>query len=143
MRHIKRNAYVQYSPKEMFLLVDDIDAYPEFLPWCKHTEIHHRSDQNVVATIALSKNGIQSQFTTSNKLTQYDTIQLSLSEGPFSHFEGGWTFVDLENEGSKIEFTLKFEFKSSLLDLSLGPFFENICDKLVDAFVLRAKEIYH
>jgi len=143
MRQIKRNAYVQYSPKEMFLLVDDIDAYPEFLPWCKHTKIHHRSDQNVVATIALSKNGIQSQFTTSNKLTQYDTIQLSLSEGPFSHFEGGWTFFDLENEGSKIEFTLKFEFKSSLLDLSLGPFFENICDKLVDAFVLRAKEIYH
>jgi len=126
----------------MFLLIDNIDAYPDFLPWCRCTEIHHRNDQNVIATIVLSKNGIKSQFTTSNKLIQYDAIELTLSDGPFSHFEGGWSFDNLEDKGSKVEFKLKFELKNSVLDLSLGQFFEKICDKLVDAFVLRAKEVY-
>ncbi|MEC9415532.1 MAG: type II toxin-antitoxin system RatA family toxin [Pseudomonadota bacterium] len=142
MRQIKRSAYVQYSAKEMFLLVDDISAYPDFLPGCKYTEVHDRSDKNVIATIVLARSGIKSRFTTSNKLTKYDAIELSLNEGPFSYFEGGWSFINFEDKGSKIEFRLKFELKSSVLDLSLGSFFENICDKLVDAFVFRAKEIY-
>ena len=138
MRIVERNAYVKFSAKEMFLLVDDIESYPEFIPWCSETEIHQRLENNVTASISLSGKGLQTKFTTSNQMQLYETIDLRLDDGPFSHFEGGWKFIDLGDDGSKIQFNLNFEFKNKVLDLTLGPFFEEICDKLVNIFVDRA-----
>ena len=68
MRIVERNAYVKFSAKEMFLLVDDIESYPEFIPWCSETEIHQRLKNNVTASISLSGKGLQTKFTTSNQM---------------------------------------------------------------------------
>ena len=142
MRIVERNAYVSFSAKEMFLLVDNIESYPEFIPWCSGTEIHQRLENNVIASISLSGKGLQTKFTTSNHMPLYETIDLTLDEGPFNHFEGGWKFIDLGDDGSKIQFNLNFEFKNKVLDLTLGPFFEEICDKLVNVFVDRANILH-
>ncbi|MDE0743170.1 MAG: type II toxin-antitoxin system RatA family toxin [Woeseiaceae bacterium] len=142
MRQVKRSAYISYTSEQMFLLVDDVDSYANFLPWCKGTQIHERSDKNLSATIELSKGGVSTKFTTLNTMNQFKSIDLFLQDGPFDYFEGGWRFDDLGSNGSKIQFELKFKFRSSILDMSLGPFFESICDDLVNAFVLRAQEIY-
>jgi len=142
MRQVKRSAYIGYSSEQMFLLVDDVDSYPNFLPWCTGTKIHERLDKKLCATIELSKSGVTTRFTTLNTMSQFKSIDLTLQDGPFSYFEGGWRFDDLGSEGSKIRFELEFKFKNSILDMSLGPFFESVCDDLVNAFVLRAQEIY-
>ena len=142
MRKVKRCAYIGYTSEQMFSLVDDIASYASFLPWCTGTTIHERSDKNVSATIELSKGGVSSKFTTLNTITQFESIDLLLQDGPFSFFEGGWKFKDLGSDGSKIQFELEFKFRSSILDMSLGPFFESICDDLVNAFVMRAQEVY-
>ena len=124
MRKVKRSAYIGYTSEQMFSLVDDIASYASF------------------ATIELSKGGISSKFTTLNTITQFESIDLLLQDGPFSFFEGGWKFKDLGSDGSKIQFELNFKFRNSILDMSLGPFFESICDDLVNAFVMRAQEVY-
>ena len=142
MREVKRSAYIGYTAEQMFSLVDDIPSYSNFLPWCTGTHVHERTDKNVRATIELSKGGVSSKFTTLNTINQHESIDLLLQDGPFSFFEGGWKFDDLGSDGSKIQFELKFEFKNSILDMSLGPFFESICDELVNAFVMRAQEIH-
>jgi len=126
----------------MFVLVDDVTAYPEFLPWCKSAEVHGQSDDVVEATLELRKGAISKIFTTRNSRREFESIDLALVGGPFKHLRGGWQFKDLGDDGSKVTLELEFEFESRLTDMMFGPFFEDICNSLVDAFSKRAAVVF-
>ncbi|HKJ08538.1 MAG TPA: SRPBCC family protein, partial [Gammaproteobacteria bacterium] len=67
MTTISKSALVPYTPAEMFALVSDIEAYPQFLPWCRSAGITARNGDEVRATIELSKGGVEKAFTTCNR----------------------------------------------------------------------------
>ena len=142
MRRVNRSALVPYKAREMFVLVDDVTAYPEFLPWCKSAEVHGQSDDVVEATLELRKGAISKIFTTRNSRREFESIDLALVGGPFKHLRGGWRFKDLGDDGSKVTLELEFEFESRLTDMMFGPFFEEICNSLVDAFSKRAAVVF-
>ena len=131
-----------YQAREMFGLVDDVAAYPEFLPWCSSAEVHSRSDDTVDATLELHKGAVSKTFTTRNSRCEFTSIDLALVDGPFKHLSGGWRFKDLGDGGSKVSLELEFEFESRLVDLMFGSFFEQTCNSLVEAFSKRAAEVY-
>ncbi len=126
----------------MFRLVDDVDSYSGFLPWCNRSEVLSRTDDTVEATLELHKGAVSKTFTTRNTLRENESIELELLGGPFRHLAGGWTFQSLGEAGSKVSLQLEFEFESRLVDLMFGAFFEETCNSLVDAFTRRAAEIY-
>ena len=142
MRRVDRSALVPYSAQEMFLLVADVEAYPSFLPWCSDVEVHSRVGDVVEATLELHRAGISHRFRTRNSMTPYEKMDLSLIGGPFRHLAGGWGFQQLGELGSKVSLDLDFEFDSRALDLLIGAYFEEICNKLVDAFTQRAAVVY-
>ena len=142
MTTINKSALVPYSPAEMFALVDDIDAYPEFLPGCRRTQVHSRSDDEVRATIELSKGGVEKAFTTCNRSQQNKMIEVRLIEGPFKHLNGFWRFDALGEDGCKVSFDLEFEFASRVLGAVVGPVFSQIANSLVDSFMKRALQVY-
>ena len=142
MRKVSRSALVPYQAREMFVLVDDVAAYPEFLPWCNAAEVHSRSDDTVEATLELQKGAVSKTFTTRNKRREFKSIDLELVDGPFKHLCGGWRFNDLGDDGSKVSLDLEFEFESRLADMMFGSFFEETCNSLVDAFSKRAAVVY-
>ena len=142
MRKVKRSALVPYPARDMFVLVDDVEAYPEFLPWCNSAVVDSRSDDIVEATLELQKGAVNKSFTTRNLNREFESIDLALVRGPFKHLSGGWRFKDLGNDGSKVSLELEFEFKSRVTDLMFGSFFEEICNALVDAFSKRATVVY-
>ncbi len=142
MRKVSRNAIVPYTARQMFTLVDDIEAYPDFLPWCEATIIHERHADSVEASIELRKGALKKQFRTRNTNHAYKTIDMALVDGPFRTLDGGWRFDDLGKSGCKVSLDLEFELQGRLMDAMLGPFFEEICNRLVDAFTRRAREIY-
>ena len=115
MTTINKSALVPYSAAEMFALVDDIDAYPEFLPGCRRTSVLSRSGDEVRATIELSKGGVEKAFTTCNRAQQNKMIEVRLIEGPFKHLNGFWRFDPLGEAGCKVSLDLEFEFASRLL----------------------------
>ena len=142
MRSVKRSALVPYKAQQMFGLVDDVAASPEFLPWCHSAEVHSRSDEVVEATLELQKGAISKKFTTRNSRREFEAIDLVLVGGPFKHLRGGWRFKDLGDVGSKVSLDLEFEFESRLTDMMFGTFFEEICNSLVDAFSRRAAVVF-
>lgn len=142
MRKVNRSAIVPYSAREMFVLVDDVEAYPEFLPWCNQAEVHNRTDESVEATLELHKGAVSNKFTTRNSRTEFAAIGLELIGGPFRHLDGGWQFKELGEDGCKVSLELEFEFESRLVDLMFGSFFEDICNSLVDAFTKRAETVF-
>lgn len=126
----------------MFALVDDVESYADFLPWCNESVVHKRSDAVVEATLELHKGNLSRQFTTRNHRTEFSQIMIELLGGPFRHLSGGWHFTDLGTEGSKVALELEFEFDSKTADMLIGPFFESTCNSLVDAFTRRAEDVY-
>ena len=126
----------------MFRLVDDIERYPEFLPWCSGATEYSRDESTVEASIEMSRAGLKQSFRTRNTNTPGESIQLSLVDGPFKSLSGEWRFDSLGDDGSKVSLDLSFEFESRLTDRLLGPFFEEICNSMVNAFTKRAEQVY-
>lgn len=142
MREVRRTALVPYSAKEMFELVDDVEAYPEFLPWCNDASVQSRNEETVVATLELHKGGVSKHFTTRNTLKPHEAIDMALVDGPFRHLDGGWRFRDITDDGCEVSLELEFEFDSRIVDVMFGRFFEDILSALVDAFTRRAAAVY-
>lgn len=142
MTIIKRNALVSYSPRQMFELVNAIEDYPRFLPWCHSSHIVSRTEEQVEATLEIAWSGMHKSFTTRNHLYPYERIDLTFVSGPFKHLEGRWSFVPLGEHGCKINMELEFELAGHILDVVFQPIFNHIANSLVDAFVKRAVEVY-
>ncbi|MDH5300341.1 MAG: type II toxin-antitoxin system RatA family toxin [Gammaproteobacteria bacterium] len=142
MTAVKRNALVPFSAQQMFDLVDDIEAYPQFLPWCKSASVHSRDALQVTASIEIAKAGIQQTFTTRNLNTQGEVIEMQLVDGPFQALHGYWRFQALNENACKVSLDLEFEFSSKVLSMTLGPVFSQICNTMVEVFVKRAREVY-
>ncbi len=142
MRKVSRSALVPYSAEDMYRLVEDVDSYPSFLPWCNDVEVHIREGNVVEVTLELHRGKLSKRFRTRNTLHPTESMDLALVGGPFRHLSGGWKFLPLGDTGSKVSLDLEFEFDSRTLDLLIGAFFEEICNSLVDAFTRRAESVY-
>jgi ribosome-associated toxin RatA of RatAB toxin-antitoxin module len=129
---------VEHSAREMFLLVDDVAAYPRFLPWCNATDVSLKTDTLTEATIHIDYHHMKQRFSTRNEKQFPDRMDIHLIEGPFRRLRGHWHFVPLGERACKIEFALEYEFSSKLVDKLVGPVFGYIANSLVDAFIKRA-----
>lgn len=143
MAIIKRVAEVTYTCEQMYELVNSIEEYPEFLPWCTASEILKSTDNEIIATLNLSKGGLTKSFTTINRLQKNKMIEVRLVEGPFRHLEGFWQFENLPSaNSSRISFYLEFEFRNLFLEMALGSLFNQVANTLVDSFIERAHTKY-
>lgn len=142
MTTIYKQAIVPYTPQQMRVLVEAIENYPIFLPWCRSTRVLSRTATEVQATIELARGVIHKSFTTRNRTLDNQRIEISLIEGPFRSLTGHWTFVALGDQGCKVSLNLQFEFSSPLMSAGLGPVFGQIANTLVDAFCKRAAQLY-
>ncbi len=142
MSSVSRSALVPYSAAQMYALVNDIESYPKFVPWCSKSTSKEISSNEKEAALYFSRGAIKTSFTTRNTLSPEERIELQLVDGPFSRLQGVWQFVDIDNEGSRVQLDLDFELSSRILKIALESFFSQICDRLVTSFVQRANDVY-
>ncbi len=142
MKRIARSAIVEHSAAELYALVEDIESYPRFLPWCLEAQVHERTPEGTRATLTAGVKGIRQSFTTQNENRLGEAIDMHLVKGPFRRFEAGWTFKALSAEACRIDFTLEYEFSSRMLAKVLEPLFDRIADTMVTAFAKRADQVY-
>ncbi len=142
MATVQKSALIKYSAQQMFDLVDDIDAYPEFLPWCAGSEVMLRDANIVEAKVQIAKGGFKNSFATRNVNNAGHSIGMSLLEGPFSSLEGVWSFLPLREDASKISLDLEFEMNGMIANLAFGTVFNQICNTMVTSFTERAKQVY-
>jgi ribosome-associated toxin RatA of RatAB toxin-antitoxin module len=139
---VSKNALVKHSAAAMYRLVDDVEAYPQFLPWCAGARVIQRQADEVHASIDIAHGAIRKTFATRNRLQPDKMIEMRLVEGPFKHLHGFWRFDALGEDGCKVSLDLEYEFSSKLLGLAIGPVFSQIANTLVDSFCQRANSLY-
>ena len=142
MTVVQKSALVKFSAQQMFDLVNDIEDYPQFLPWCSGSRIIKREGDVVEAELQISKGGFKKSFSTRNTIDKGGVITVSLLEGPFSYLEGVWHFMPLREDASKISLDLEFEMSGKLASLAFGVVFNQICNTMVSSFSARAKQVY-
>jgi len=141
MREVKRSALVNKPPAELFALINDIESYPQFLPWCTHARVLSRTPTEIVATIGVRQGALQGEFTTRNTLDPNRSIHLQLVSGPFRTLQGDWLLTPIELDGCRVELTMRFAFNNRLTGLLFEPMFASTIGSLVDAFVARARAL--
>ncbi|WP_287882217.1 type II toxin-antitoxin system RatA family toxin [Aquitalea sp.] len=142
MQLVEKKVLVAHTPAQMFALVEKVENYPRFLPWCAKAEEHSREGDQQVASLHIDYLKIRQHFTTRNTLRDGEGILMELVEGPFQHLQGLWQFTPLGDFGCKVEFSLRYEFSSKLLEKVIGPVFGHISGTLVDAFIKYADKVY-
>ena len=139
MREVKRSALVNRSAAQLFALINDIESYPQFVPWCTHARVLSRTAQEIVATLGVRQGGLEGEFTTRNALEPEHAVRMHLVSGPFRTLEGEWLLRPLP-QGCEVSLTVRFAFRSRLTGLMFEPLFARTLESLVDAFVQRARE---
>ena len=142
MTHIQRSALLPYPASHLYELVNRVEHYPEFLPWCSGATILSESEHEMCARLDIAKAGVSQSFTTRNTLVPGERIARQLVDGPFSDFRGVWEFKALSDSACKITLDLHFEYAGALVKATLGPLFNQAANAMVDAFCQRAKETW-
>jgi ribosome-associated toxin RatA of RatAB toxin-antitoxin module len=138
MKRIVRSAIVECAADAFYALVEDVEAYPSFLPWCAAARVRERAPGRTVATLTLAAKGLRQSFTTENTNQPGRSIDMRLIEGPFRHFAAHWRFTALREHAAKVEFTLEYAFASRIVAGLLDPLFGRMADDTVEAFARRA-----
>ncbi|MGO9803865.1 MAG: type II toxin-antitoxin system RatA family toxin [Steroidobacteraceae bacterium] len=139
MREVKRSALVNQPPARLFELINDIESYPQFLPWCTHARVATRTPQEIVATIGVRQGALHGEFTTRNALEADRSIRMQLVSGPFRALEGQWLLTPVDGSGCRVDLSVRFAFRNALTGLLFETKFAATIASLVDAFVARAR----
>ena len=142
MPQVEKSVLVPYSAEQMYALVDNVEEYPGFLPWCGGASAVAVDARTLRATVHIHYHAIRQSFTTINTRDAPQRISMKLLEGPFRYLEGDWYFIPLSATACKIAFNLRYEFSSKILEKLSGPVFHHIANSLVDAFVHQADRVY-
>ena len=142
MAQVNRSVLLEYSAPQMFELVDRVEEYPKFMPWCSHTELKYRDSERTIATLHVDFKAVKSHFTTRNSKRAPHHMEIALVDGPFRRLDGAWQFMALDEHACKVDFSLHYEFSSKLFERIIGPVFSHITGSFVDAFVKRARHVY-
>ena len=142
MATVEKSILIGHSASQMFNLVDHVETYPVFLPWCSQTHVEFRDETRTLATLHINYLAVKSHFTTENAKDFPLRMSIKLVDGPFRKLEGLWQFRQLSDTACKIDFRLSYEFSSKLFEKIIGPVFSQITNTFVDAFVKRAEQIY-
>ena len=141
MRELTRSALIGKSPDLIYALINDIEAYPQFVPWCTRAVIESRSEREIVATLGVRRGPLRTEFTTRNTLDPGRSVAMEHLRGPFEMLHGLWTLTPIGDAGTRIELTLRFAFANRLTAAVFEPMFEETAGSLVDAFVARARTV--
>jgi len=126
----------------MYDIVNRVEAYPEFLPWCGGARLHYEDETSLEASIMIKLAGVEQWFKTRNSMVPGESIEIMLLDGPFKHLHGHWRFIPLDDAGCKIELLLGFEFKRGLAAAVIAPAFTRIANTMVDSFCQRARDLH-
>jgi coenzyme Q-binding protein COQ10 len=131
-----------YSQSQIYDMVADVVAYPDFLPWCIATRIRSVDDNQLVADMVIGFKMFREQFTSRVELNEPRSIEVKYENGPFKYLKNKWVFESDENGNCLVDFSVEFEFRSQILEIAIGKIFTEAVHRMVSAFEKRADTLY-
>lgn len=134
--------HLPYTPMQMFDLVADVAAYPQFLPWVSAIRVRSAGETEMVADMIVGFKGIKESFTSRVVKHRPDSVRVDYLDGPLKHLHNLWAFRDDGQGGVLVDFEVEFEFKNRLFEMLAGQMFDKALRKMIGAFEDRAAALY-
>lgn len=134
--------HLPYTPTQMFDLVADVAAYPQFLPWVSAIRVRSSGKTEMVADMIVGFKGIKESFTSRVVKHRPDSVRVDYLDGPLKHLHNLWAFRDDGQGGVLVDFEVEFEFKNRLFEMLAGQMFDKALRKMIGAFEDRAAALY-
>lgn len=138
MHNFEETRVLPCSAMEMYDVVMDIEAYPDFLPWVADARILERKSDELSAELMADFAGMRQSFRTVDRFMPGKMIEIRLLDGPFRLLESLWSFEEVGESSCRVHFSIEFEFRSTMLDMVASPIFSTACRSMVQAFESRA-----
>ena len=138
MKKIYKEEDINIDIETIFNLINDIESYPNYLPWCTKTEVTKKSTNIIIGKIFISKSFINWNFSTKNIIKTNESISLELIDGPFERLTGKWLFSPINDFNTRVSLSINYKFKSSIIELSIEPIFSSIMNSILKSFVQEA-----
>ena len=133
---------VPYTPAQMFSLVGDVKAYPDFLPWVSTARLYNYTEHGFEADLSIGTSFMKQAYSSKVEMLHAPfRINVTHTKGPFHHLNNYWVFHTREG-GTEIEFFLDFELNNYLLKSVLQPFLNQASAMMVSAFETRAQQLF-
>ena len=138
MNVVNQSEDINVDVSLIFKLINNVDRYSEFLPWCSDSIILNDSASEMTAEIEITGKPIKWKFKTKNKYQENEIIKIKLVDGPFKNLEGYWKFHQIDQYNTNVSLFLEYEFSSKIIELSLKPIFSSIMSSILDSFISEA-----
>ena len=138
MKRIYKQEDINSDISTIFNLINDVENYPNYLPWCTSTKVDRKSESLLIGEIFISKSFIKWNFSTKNKIEKNKSIRLELVDGPFDSLDGQWLFSTIDEHNTKVSLEISYKFKSSIIELSIEPIFTSIMNSILESFIQEA-----
>lgn len=134
---------VPYAADLMYAVVADVERYPEFLPWVMALRVKSRQQVKqrdvMLAEMSVGYGALRERYTSRVVLDPANrAIDVVQTDGPFRVLENRWRFEPMA-ERCRVDFAIKFEFRSKFLNVVASRAFERVMLRMTDAFEERAK----
>ena len=138
MKRIYKQEDINIDISTIFNLINDVENYPNYLPWCTSTEVDRKSESLLIGKIFVSKSFIRWNFSTKNQIKKNESIKLELVDGPFDSLDGQWLFSPIDEHNTKVSLEISYKIKSSIIELSIEPIFTSIMNSILESFIQEA-----
>jgi len=137
----KKTTLLPYTPAKLYNLVNDVESYSHFVPYCTQGQVLEKKDTHVIASLTLGSMGIHTTLVTRNTLQENHTIHMQLLSGPLKDLDGLWEFKDTPN-GTEITLCITYTLGTSWVDGIAGPLIEKVIHHMADVFTQEAHRRY-
>ena len=134
MKNYSRTFSIYQPINEVFDVLNDIEEYQSFIPFCIDSKIIEENDDEIKASLRLSFMGTSTQFISNNKYKSNEFIEMNLVEGPFSFFKATWIFKRIHNEETQLTFKMSYTILNPMIDLLFSKNIDVVSQRIIEAF---------
>ena len=134
MKNYSRTFSIYQPINEVFDVLNDVEEYQSFIPFCIDSKIIEENDDEIKASLRLSFMGTSTQFISNNKYKSNEFIEMNLVEGPFSFFKATWIFKRIYNEETQLTFKMSYTILNPMIDLLFSKNIDVVSQRIIEAF---------
>ena len=131
---IKKNESINIDIQTIFTLINQVDKYSDFLPWCNDIIIKEKTQKYIITEVKVGFQNINEKYLCKVLLYPKKRILLDYISGPFEYLEIDWKFSKISKNKTEVNFFCNFRFQSLFLRLCTSFFLEKAVKKMVGAF---------
>ena len=119
---------------EVFNVLNDVEDYQSFIPFCSESKIIEQTETIIKASLVLSFLNTSSEFISENRFKKNEFINMEFVKGPFTSFHAKWLFDSISENKTDLTFKMSYSISNPITELMFSKNIDVVSQRIVEAF---------